>query len=121
MSQVVLEQTVVGSYGRKINLTVYNDGSVVVTGTLRVPSVIEVGKDLEIGKLAPGSAMPVIVSCRSDSIEAEMVRSGGPWMGHHEIPKMSAHFFPLSSKDIKIQCSMLPQSIPIASSKKEAA
>ena len=121
MGQKVLKQTIECQYNRKVELTVYNDGTIVISGARQVNVVHEIeNMDYDMQKLAPNSSIAVMVQCGPDSIEAEMVRHNAPWVGIHEVPKISAIFLPLTSGEIRVHCSDSPSPIPIAPTSKVA-
>ena len=118
----ILRQTVGCGYGRKVELTIYDDGTVIVSGARRVNVIQKVeNMGYDIQKLAPESHTAVMVLCTPDSLEAEMVRYNAPWVGVNEIPRMSANFMPLSSGVIHLNCSKSPEPVPIATLKKVPA
>ena len=122
MSQEVLKQMIECEFGQKIELTVYENGTVVVTGARRVNVVNTVeNMSYDIQKLAPNSSIAVIVECGQYSIEAEMIRYNAPWMGLNDIPKISAIFSPSLSGEVSLKCSEAPPPVPIAPPQKVAA
>lgn len=118
-----LEQTLQCPSGRKINITLCNDGTLIVSGAQRV-NVVQEAKNMDraIARMAPESNLAIMVTCGPDHVTAEMVRSGAPWMGMDEIPRMCASFMAYSQKEeIHILCTGNSGKIPIAPSKTQAA